>query len=176
MSAKIEQLKWALVDSIIDLTIPAVLFRENQKRSDYDPSIPYHLGICRMCNSHAIIALSKLDEILKFYGKEIQSFPEPLKSKTNKLKKEIEDRGAYTFRNHYVAHAFKEEKGKAKEPISLKEGQALIEKVVGNNLNDFYTWLSPEKLSESNQDSVASIVNELKEHCISLLGGSSNRL
>lgn len=176
MSAKIEQLKWALVDSIFDLTIPAVLFRENQKRADFDPSIPYHLGLCRMCNSHTIIALSKLDEILKFYGKEIQSFPEPLKTKANKLKKEIEDRGAYAFRSQYVAHAFRGEKGKTKEPISLKEGQAQIEKVVGNNLNEFYTWVFPEQSLGENKDSVTSTVNELKEHCISLLGGSGSRL
>lgn len=172
MNTKIEEFKWSLVDLIYDLTTPAVVFRDLQKDPKYNPDKPHCLGVIRMCNSHTIIALTKLEEVLKHFSVEIQSFPECLRNSANAIKKKIECSGAYAFRSQYVAHPFKTEKGKKPRPLTLSEGQALISRVVGNNLNEFYNWVSPEN---EIRNSVVSLVYDLKEYCIFLNGGSGTR-
>ncbi|WP_439502928.1 hypothetical protein [Methylophaga sp.] len=168
---RIEHLKWVLVDLIVDLATTSKLFREIKSREGFDPfSNQYHLGLCRLCNSSAIIALSRLWEALDGYNKEIKDFPAELFQRARSIKQEIEKKKVYQFRSKYTAHLFDKD---TKEPLNLEEGYRRLTEIVGNDmveLEEFYEWLCPENIDEAPCDSVAAVVTDLRDYCSELIG------
>lgn len=175
MTARINQLKWLLVDAIYDLVTPATVYREYQSNSGFDPAAPKYLGVCRMCNSHAIIALAKLDEAINHFGKEIKDFPEVLRADVYKIKKQIEAKGVYKFRSRYVAHAFNGE-GNSKAPLHISEGYQMLTNITGPRLDEFYCWICPEENHESdNSFGVVPVVVKMRDHCLVISGSGRER-
>lgn len=175
MNTRIEQFKWVLVDAIFDLVTPATVFREYKNSEKIGTDNQKFLGIARMCNSHTIIALAKLDEAINHFGKEIKSFPEPLKLEIKKIKIAIEKKGVYQFRSQYVAHTFNNEGGN-KAPLKIEDGYKLLTAITGDNLDIFYQWIYPIGEDGDESQSVVSVVVKMRDHCIRIVGSSQNRL
>lgn len=171
VSERIKELKWVLTDLILDLCAPAEIFREHYSSKNFDISSVRTISICRMYNSHAVIALSKLVEAFNGYGKEIKNFPDSLKEKVYGVKQQLEARNVYKFRSKYVAHVFDDD---TKKPVDIDYGYKLLTDIVGKDiseLNEFYEWLSPsEPDSELSGNSISTLVTILREHCNNLVG------
>jgi hypothetical protein len=169
MNERINHIKWLLVDQIYDLTTPIVLMRRNLDDPEFDIESKEALGYFRLCNHAIIISLFKLHEILKVYGKEINSFPAEVKVPFQKLRAEIEKREICIFRNKYAAHIIDENTG---QPVSLKKGNELLEKIAGENIAAmlrFYEWVYP-KNDCMTENCVIPAVQSTLEHCKSILG------
>ena len=171
MSERIEELKWVLTDLILDLCAPAEIFRDHYSSNSFDISSLRTISICRMCNSHAVIALSKLVEALNGYGEEIRDFPDSLRKKVYEVKQQLEARNVYKFRSKYVAHVFDND---TKKPVDIEYVYKLLTDIVGKDiseLNEFYEWLSPaEPDSDLTGNYVSTLVTVLRDHCNNLVG------
>jgi hypothetical protein len=174
VNKRIEQLKWLLVDAIYDLATPAALLREYQSNKDNDLGSAKYFGVCRMCNSHTIIALAKLDEAINHFGNEIKDFPPDLRNEIRQIKREIETRGVYAFRSKYVAHSFSGD-GSDKAPLKIDDGYRMLEKVTGPNLDEFYNWVSPEGNESENDRGVVAVVVKMRDHCGKIVGMGTAR-
>lgn len=79
MNTRINHIKWLLVDQIYDLTTPVTQMREKLSDPEFNVNSKEALGLFRLYNHAIIISLFKLHEILKVYGKEINTFPDIVK-------------------------------------------------------------------------------------------------
>ncbi|MCE0974750.1 hypothetical protein [Pseudomonas putida] len=174
MNEKLNHLKWILTDQIMDLTIATTAIREHITASNFDPASQKTISYFRMCSTSLIVSLSKLWEALKHYGKEINSFPEPLKLSCRALKSEIERRKIYQFRSKYAAHIIDD---KTKQPLSFKEGEKRYSAIVGTTIGDligFCDWIIPEEYSRK-PESVMHTVLATRDYCLSIVGSSTER-
>ena len=174
MSEKLNHLKWVLVDQIVDLTIATTAIREHLEGKDFDPTSQKTISYFRMCTTSLIVSLSKLWEALNHYGKEINSFPEDVKSSCRRLKAEIECRKIYQFRSKYAAHIIDDE---TKKPLSLKEGEKRYSAIVGSTIGEmvaFCDWVAPKNFS-SEASSVIYTVVKTRDYCLSVVGSSAER-
>ncbi len=168
MQAEINQIKWLLVDQVVDLAAPIYLMKNYIDSPSFDPKSNHALGVFRLCNHGLIISLSKLREINIEYGKVINTFPEHIKEPFQKLRGEIEKREIHLFRNKYAAHIM----DKDGSPLSLSKGEAMLEKIVGKNIGEmlqFYDWIYPEGDYE-HKNCVMAAVSKMRDHCASVLG------
>lgn len=124
------------------------------------------LAVIRLCQTSAIIGLSRLWELLNGYGKEINNMPEPLRSKIIGVKKVIEDKKVYQFRCKYIGHVFDDD---TKAPINISDGYPRLEKIVGESWEDFYNWIFPGPQADFS-NSVVGCVTEFRDYCNSILG------
>lgn len=171
---KLNYLKWILADQIVDLTIATTSIREHIAAPDFEPTNQKSISYFRMCSNSLIISLSKLWETLDHYGKEINSFPEELKSNCRTLKSEIEHRKIYQFRSKYAAHIIDKE---TKQPLSLKDGEKRYIAIVGSTIGDlinFCNCISPEHFNRK-PNSVMYTVVTARDYCLSVVGPSTER-
>jgi len=167
MGKDLNGMKWLLVDQIQDLTIGVVSVR--RKLEELDPSRMANelVWFKRMCDIYLIISLAKLFEICDKYGKEINGFPDPIRSDLRDLKAEIERKKIYQYRSKYGAHIFDKDTGK---PISLQKGEELFGKIVGLDLLEylnFYEWIFPNEGYETKK-SVLKTIESARDYLISI--------
>ncbi|MEM5547693.1 hypothetical protein [Pseudoalteromonas fuliginea] len=165
---KINKFSWVLTDLIVDLGTTSMFYHECYKSSDFNPDDnEYHLGKLRMCHLNAIMALSKLVEVLEGYANELKACcSAELVTKTWKYKKLIEDKKIYAFRSTYVAHVFDQN---TKSPLNLSSAQTKFTNIVGNTLDDvqsFYDWIS----------SVLEPKDDLLTHLVTINGNLASYL
>ena len=175
MNERIEHFKWVLADLIYDLTVPAEVFREYVHKDNFSPDNLIHAGVLRMTSNALIMSLARLWEVIRYYGQEINSFPENIKQGCNLVKKEIEDKKIYQFRSKYAAHVIDKD---TKKPLSLSEGKRRYEIIVGTtigDMNDFCSWICPENYASHQEYSVVKVVTDLRDHCLSIVGSSDER-
>ena len=169
---RINELKWALTDQVMDLTTATEVFRDYLKSSSFDPERSKGEGVIRMCAGYAILNLAKLWETLIHYGKEINDLPESLKAECHALKKDLEDKKVYQFRSKYLAHPKDKDIGK---PAKATDLQHRLESITGKTIGDFIDfchWICPAS-EEPKEGSVVGIVVEVREYCRSLTGPTS---
>jgi len=167
MNPRLENLKWLLVDLMLDLSSPAKIYRDYRNSPDFDPDKLTYIGIARVCNSHAILALCKMCEILKNYNNEIRDFPR-LHKELNQVKANLEVRGINRLRSQYIAHIH--EKGE-KSPPPISEMRDILEIIARKDLDDFYEWISPVESNSSR--GILNMVYELKEEIRAIVGSTS---
>ena|SRR5690554_6486100 len=168
MNSKINYMKWILVDQIYDLTAPIKIMREFVAQEGFDPSSKNSMAVFRLCNHALIITLSKLYELLTKYKDIVNAFPEEISIPCTQIRKSIESKDIYGFRNKYAAHLFDKN---TKEPISIKAGQERLAKILGENIEEmlsFYNWIDP--IDRSDQTGVLPVLQKTLEHCKSVLG------
>ncbi|PNM96778.1 Uncharacterised protein [Vibrio vulnificus] len=156
-------LSWVVEDAVIDLIACSNFYREC-RRNGHDPfSNKYHLGLVRMCYTTAIVTLSKLDEAINGFGKEINQCPPEITQKIRTVKQKIESLGVYNLRSKYIAHVF-DGKGKDKMPMDIFSAYEALTKSVGKDIEEisnFYEWLFASKKTDCD---VVSVLTELNEY------------
>jgi hypothetical protein len=128
MTERINSIKWVLVDLIYELCGAARIYRDYKEVSN-NLSEDEVLSIVRVCQTSSIISLSRLWELLKEFGKEVNETPEPLRTKLLALKKEIEDRKIYQFRSKYIGHIIDEDKS-PKDTIKVTDIEPRLAKII----------------------------------------------
>jgi hypothetical protein len=169
MDEKVNFFKWVLVEQIQDLTVSAKSMRDCILQIDPDNTTNETIWFIRMCSMSMLASLAKLWEALDHYNFQIHKFPEPTRSNLIKLKAEIETRKIYAYRSKYGAHLIDKSTG---NPISLADGTALYNKIVGSTLEDhlnFCEWVFPESFPNNNF-SVMQCVVEAHGHCMKVVG------
>ena len=167
MTERIDSIRWVLVDLIYDFCGAAEIYRDYASKPSFDPHEDMEsLGAIRVCQTSAIIGLSRLWELLNGFGKEVNETPEPLRSKLIGLKREIEERKVYQFRSKYVGHVFDDD---TKLPIKLQDGYPRLIKIIGGDWEKFYNWIFPGPKNDYS-NSVVGIVTEYRDYCNSILG------
>lgn len=174
MRERLEHFKWVLVDQVSDLTIATIAIRNHIASDKFDPHSQHTLSYFRMCTSSLIISLSKLSEVIKHYGKEINGFPRETRVALIKLKQEIEKKKIYQFRSKYAAHVIDKA---TNMPLSLAEGERRYKEIVGKDTSEivsFCDWICPENYAQ-NSSSVISVILETRDHIVSIVGGDARR-
>lgn len=169
MNERLNFLKWALCDLIIDLTINTEVLRDALSRSNFSPEDPKNQALVRMVCSSLTVNLSKLSEAFSHFGKEVNALDEPLRAKCLAIKKEIEDRKIYQFRSKYAAHLIDK---KTNLPLSLVEGEKKVAVIFGSTigeLNSFCEWVCPPS-GKIDPNSVTSVLCELRDYCRAKVG------
>jgi hypothetical protein len=167
VSKRIEEIRWVLVDLIYDFCGSAEIYREYSRKKDFDPHNDMRsLAIVRVCQTSAIIGLSKYWELTNGYGKEINLMPESLRSKIIALKVEIENKKIYQFRSKYIGHVFDDD---TRAPINLSDGDPRLEKIVGTGWDQFYEWVFPGPEADLS-NSVVGCITEFRDYCNGILG------
>jgi hypothetical protein len=90
----------------------------------------------RMCLSYLVVTLSKWSEV---YDRYKDVFPDDVRTACRDLRKELERRGARTFRNTVVGHIWDK---KLQRPLDRPEVENRLELDVGNDLASFRTWIN----------------------------------
>jgi hypothetical protein len=175
MNKRLIHLKWVLVDQIVDLTTATCAIRDHVAIMNTAAAPSSNWSVCyfRMCSTSLLIALAKLWEALNHYGKEINDFPDEIRSACIALKKEIENRKIYQFRSKYAAHIIDKD---THEPISLAEGDKRYKEIVGEDVRDllnFCDWIYPQEVQAN--IAVITVVTKARDHCLSLVGHCNER-
>jgi len=160
------ELKYLLVDQILDLKTATEVFRDYLAHDNFDAQSHFFWGVSRMCINSIVLNLSKLWEIINAYGKEIQGSPEHTRKKCFQLRKELEDKKIYEFRSKYVAHISSQEKGQKRALLKTQEAETYLRNIIGKTVGDFMKfcdWVAPE--NGDYEASVVGIITELKEYC-----------
>ena len=172
MTDRIDSIRWVLVGLIYDFCGAAEIYRDYALRPSFDPHEDMEsLGAIRVCQTSAIIGLSRLWELLNGFGKEVNETPESLRTKLIDLKREIEERKVYQFRSKYVGHVFDDD---TKAPIKVQDGYPRLIKIIGNDWESFYKWIFPDPKSDYSS-SVVGIVTEYRDYCNSIVGQCNER-
>ena len=171
---KIVELKWIFVDQISDLVIASLSIRERieiiSRRLESNSNTVLTENddaYFRMCATFLILTLAKLEEALKCYANVIKDFPPQLREKCTDLRKCITDKGIRGFRNTYAAHVQDE---KTKKILSASEGELMFNKIIGNNIGDYFIFSNWIYTETSKDISVVSTITEARDHCLSLVG------
>lgn len=123
---------WQLNDLVVDLKTPTDLV--TLLKSEINDGIQT-MSLSRMVLSTLLVNLCKLLEIINHYGKDMRQLPDSVGLELNSIKKTIEDKGIYSYRSTYIAHAFIQEKGQPKRPITLAEATQALIKIIDEGLN-----------------------------------------
>ncbi|QCT98424.1 hypothetical protein FEV13_16665 [Stutzerimonas degradans] len=172
MDERLNSLKWCFVDLIVDICTAVRAIREKITSPEFDQTDKYTQFYLRMCITSLILSLSKLDEVLKHYGKEINFLPIQIKDNLRLIKKEIERRKIYQFRSKYSAHVINTD---TRTPLSLKEGEERYDSIIGSDIAlilDFCDWLNPNPTSDS---SVVSAIVAARDYLKYNLGADGER-
>lgn len=172
MNERLNFLKWALCDLIIDLTINAEVLRDALSKKDFSPEYPKDQALVRMVCSSLTVNLSKLSEALSHFGKEVNALDEPLRGRCLAIKKEIEDRKIYQFRSKYAAHLIDKD---TNLPLSLVEGEKRVADIFGSTigeLNRFCEWVCPSS-GQVDPSSITSVLCELRDYCRGAVGAGA---
>lgn len=164
MNERLNFLKWALCDLIVDLTINTEVFRDAILRKEFDPAVPKDQALVRMVCSSLVVNLSKLWEALNHFGKEASLLEEPLRSQCISVKQEIERRKIYQFRSKYAAHLIDTD---TKLPLSLSEAERRLDAIFGSTigeLNGFCDWVCPPA-GKADPNSVTAVLCALRDYC-----------
>jgi hypothetical protein len=89
----------------------------------------------RMCLSHLVLTLSKLEDLYDEYK---AVFPKDVRDGALDLKKELVRRGVRNFRNSVVGH-FRDKK--LKRPLTGEEIEDRIALIIGESLESFQAWI-----------------------------------
>lgn len=170
------ELAWILNDLVMDLKTPTDIIKLAKDNSATNLQI---MSIIRMTLCALIINLSKLLEVINFYGKYIRSFPPELCKELNGIKREIEVKGIYEYRNTYIAHAFMKEKGSTQRPLMLNEASSALMKIIDEGLNPvtenaffFSSWVY-----EKNQNvCVVKVIERTVKEIERRVGGLGSRI
>lgn len=137
-----EHLGWLLNDLIYDLVSPSKVLRDYLTQSNVKPESDLFLAIARMTKSSAILAMTKLRDVLKDYGNEIRAYPEDIKQQVKMFRKFADDKQLVRLRNKFIAHNFDDF-----ESSSYAEGEKLMDALFGKTLAQhlvFFEWIHPE--------------------------------
>jgi len=89
----------------------------------------------RMCLSHLVLTLSKLENLLDNYK---AMFSSDVRDAASDLKKELARKGVRSFRNAAVAH-YREKKHK--RPLTGDEIEERLDPIVGDGFDPFLSWI-----------------------------------
>ena len=132
---------WLLVDLIFDLVTPAKVFRDYIEQPDFDPEGQLIRAVLRMSKMSTIIALCKLDDVLKDYGKSFTDIPDDLKLQRKLFRAYVLEKKIFTYRSKFVAHNFD-----AFDTHSYEVGNEIANGIFGETFGtniEFFNWVSP---------------------------------
>jgi len=156
---------WLLVDLIFDLVMPSKVFRDYAAQPDFDPRTPGFRGVLRMCRNSTIIALCKLDDVLKDYGILFRDVPDDLAEQKKMYRKYILDKKVFTYRSKFVAHNFD-----AFDTHSYAIGNEIANGIFGETFGTneaFFEWVSPQDPDPSFKGyHPAFIATRLRDHLL----------
>ncbi len=168
---------WQLNDLTMDLKTPADLapiLRELNNKLEA-------MSWARMMLGALVLNLSKLQEILEHYGKDIQTLPTEIRDDLNGIKQKIKKKEIYAYRNTYIAHAFLEEKvedKKMKRPLSLDEATTRLRAIIDEglappmeNVHAFCRWV----YESGDQKCVVNVIHTTVSTLEKQLGGLGRR-
>jgi len=92
-----------LNDLVMDLKTPTDVI--NLARDNFATQTQT-MSTVRITMCVLFVNLSKLLEVLNFYGKDIRSLSPSPSDDLKSIKREIEKKGIYEYRSTYIAHAF----------------------------------------------------------------------
>lgn len=160
---KLQALGWLLSDSIYDLCVPAEIFTDYLHHYENRPPNEMLEGVVRMCRFSIVMAMCKLEEALKDYGKTYKDAPVELLGRIKRLRKHIQEKDYRTLRSKFVAHTFD-----SFGTHTYEDGQHIAEGIYGNTLGDlkvYFDWIKPPKdLVELQIESPVWIAYDLKEY------------
>ena len=93
-------------------------------------------SIRRMCLSHLVLTIYKLEE---FYKKYKRVLPEEAKEVWKRLYIEIKRRGIRSFRNEYVGHIWTKN---GKRPLLPDEIDTALESIFDSTTGEFLLWIN----------------------------------
>ncbi len=173
-SERLKDMAWLLNDMIGDLKTPVDLLHIH--RSELNDQ--NFMSLARLLASVSVINLCKFEEITKHYGKEIRHFPAELLEVVRSIKRVIETRNMYRYRSQYIAHAFVEEKGSPKKPLSFAQSIDAMKGVLGYEGGDvhecifsFCSWI----YDVDDDKSVVNVIYRLIKHIDNEVGGLGSR-
>lgn len=132
---------WLLVDLIFDLVTPAKVLRDYLEQPDFDPESNLIRAVLRMTKMSTVIALCKLDDVLKDYGKSFVDVPSDLLDQKKRFRAYILEKKVFTYRSKFVAHNFD-----AFDTHSYEIGNEIAIGIFGETFGshlEFFEWVSP---------------------------------
>lgn len=101
---RLKDLAWLLKDIRVDLAAAVSIFR--QMVIDVEGEPRDSVGVNRVCTHAIILQMCRLLDGLKSYGQLTHTYlTESLRKELNAIKTRIEERGYYSYRSSYLAHA-----------------------------------------------------------------------
>ena len=135
------EIKWLLIDQMIDLTAAVSMGREVIAAfSDGRLTERQAMGRLRVCNHSLILSLYKVWEVRDKYNQHLYTLDKTHIEPLFKYAKEIDKRNINKFRGRYAAHIW----DLKDKPISLIEGQALLDTITGeqnSKVQELYDWI-----------------------------------
>ena len=157
---------WLLNDLVVDLKTPTDIIKLARDSSLTQIQV---MSIIRMTMCALLVNLSKLLEVLNFYGKDIRSLSPTVSGDLNSIKRELEKKGIYEYRSKYIAHAFMKEQGAPPRPLSLKEASNALMKIIDEGLNpvtenafSFCSWVYTKDEEKCVVNTIERTVNEIE--------------
>jgi hypothetical protein len=174
LNSRLIGMGWLLNDLVMDLRTPSdVMLKLKGLHNTTDSE----MSVARMCISSMVVGLCKFDEIVQYYGREINNFPAPLKQKIYSIKQDIESKKMYAYRSQYLAHAFSKENNQTK-PLDFSDAVNHLKQIIGEHLQPpmengyaFCKWV----FDKDDKNSVAEVVCEVVQHIDSLVGKLGKR-
>ncbi|MFT0180550.1 hypothetical protein ACMSIO_08850 [Pseudomonas benzopyrenica] len=164
------EIKWLLLDQMIDLTAAVCMGRDLLTAYSEGNLTPNQImARLRVCNHSLILSLYKVWEIKDLYNQHLITLNKDQVDSLFKYAKEIDKRNINKFRGRYAAHIW----DLKKKPISLIEGQALLDTITGNNnskVQEFYDWIWLE-----GEPCVVNALRDLIDYMKTLPGGDFAR-
>ena len=123
---------WQLNELVMDLKTPTDVLKHLRSELQTDMQV---MSLSRMILGALFVNLCKTVEIIDHYGQHIRLLPEEVRRDLINIKKSIEGRGIYKYRSTYIAHAFSQEKGQPKRPLTLTEASRALEAIIDEGLD-----------------------------------------
>jgi hypothetical protein len=166
---------WQLNELVMDLKTPTdvmILLKGEAKNG------MQIMSLSRMILSALFVNLRKITEIIDHYGSDLRLLPTDVRNDLIKIKKAIDDKGIYKYRSTYIAHAFTQEKGRPKRPLTVAEASKALAIIIDEGLNSiienvlsFCNWI----YKKDDPNCVVNILYRTVQAVESIVGGLGAR-
>lgn len=164
------EIKWLLIDQMVDLTSAVALGREVLTRYQAGAyTLEQVVGRLRVCSHGVILSLFKLNEVRVKYSRHLNSLDKQMVQPLYDCAKEIKRRKIDVFRSRHAAHIWDQDD----KPISLVEGAALLQEIMGadnSQIHSFYDWVWKD-----GEPCVVQMINTLINYLKTTPGGDQPR-
>jgi len=164
------EIKWLLIDQMVDLTSAVALGREvlgKYRAGTY--TFEQVVGRLRVCSHGVILSLFKLNEVRVKYTRHLNSLDREMVQPLYDCAKEIKRRKIDVFRSRHAAHIWDQDD----KPISLVEGAALLQEITGadnSQIDSFYNWVWKD-----GEPCVVQMIDTLIKYLKTIPGGDEPR-